>query len=113
MALRIQKILVGLDASARAPGVLATAVELARKFGASRTLFRAVGLPAAGALAREAQNQEPGELQGILEHHAEHDLEEWARSVPEGIAARTLVHLGTPADAICRAAIEEDADLVV
>src|ERR1700730_11707304 len=41
----MKRILVGLDGSPRAPGVLATATEIARAQGARLILLRSVGLP--------------------------------------------------------------------
>jgi nucleotide-binding universal stress UspA family protein len=111
MSERYQRILVALDASARARGVLAAAVDLARRFEAKLVLFRAVGMPPAREL--EAMDEAPEKVPEILEHHAEHDLEELARNVPPELLGKVSVHLGTPWQAICRAAQQEGAQLIV
>ena len=41
----IGKLLVALDGSARAPGVLAAALEIATRFGATMIPFRALTIP--------------------------------------------------------------------
>jgi nucleotide-binding universal stress UspA family protein len=111
MSERYQRILVALDASARARGVLATAVDLARRLEAKLVLFRAVGLPPAREL--EAMDEAPEKVPEMLEHHAEHDLEALARDVPPELLEKVSVHLGAPWQAICRAAQHENAQLIV
>lgn len=111
MSLRYQTILVALDASPAAKAVLAAAVDLARDVGAKLVLFRAVGLPP--HLPQEAMDEPPEKLPEILEHHAEHDLEELAGQVPKELLGRVSVHLGVPWQAIIRAAQAEKADLIV
>ena len=113
MSERYKTILVALDASPRAPHVLAAAVDLARRFEAKLVLFRAVGLPPARDLPPEAMDQPPERLPEILEHHAEHDLEALAREVPAEVFGKVSVHIGVAWQAICRAAQHEQAELVV
>jgi nucleotide-binding universal stress UspA family protein len=113
MAFRCEVILVALDSSPRAPRIFATAVDLARQFGSRLVLFRAVGLGTAAGLPQEARDAEPEKVPEILEHHAEHDLAAWAREVPPTIPSKVSVHLGVPWQAICNAARDERADLIV
>ena len=109
----LDTILVALDASPRAPRVLAVAVEVARKFAGRVVLFRAIGVPHANELPAESIGEAPGVLQGILEQHAEHDLDALARDVPPELLKKVSVHIGVAWQAICRAAAVEGADLVV
>lgn len=104
-------IMVALDYSPRASGVLAEAIELAQKLGGKLVLLRAVGLP--NEIPTEAFNQSPGNIPEILERHARGQLEQQARAVPEGLLAKIRVTTGVPWEAICRDAEEEQADLIV
>ena len=113
MTVSFQKILVALDASPRAPGVLAVAVDIARRYSAKVLLFRAVGIPPASELQREAMEEIPDKVPEMLEHHAEHDLVDWAKQVPTELLGKVSVHMGTAWQAICRAADEEGCDLIV
>ncbi len=106
----MKRILVCLDGSQRAPHVLATALDLARRMGAKIRLFRAVGLPP------ELPTQyllSPSNLPDILVENAKKELTELSRDVPPDLLDGVHTHIGSPWDAICRAAREHDADLVV
>ena len=107
----MQRILVCLDASQRAPFVLATGLKMARGMGAKVRLFRAVGLPTEVPAHLFAIS--PDELPGILLAQAKSELEELSRDLRPEILDGIYVHVGSPWDAICRAAQEHDADLVV
>lgn len=104
-------ILVALDTSARAPYVLAEGVDLAQKLGGRLLLVRAVGIP--HEIPIELLTQSPNQVPEILEQLARRDLEERARAIPDGVAAKMMVHVGVPWEVICRAANEENADLIV
>lgn len=104
-------ILLALDASPRANDVRDSAVELARALGAKIHLFRAVTFPP--ELPAEAFEVSPNELVHVLERHAREGLEVIAGGIPREMLAGLDVHVGTPWQAICRAATEHDADLVV
>lgn len=106
----MKRILVCLDASPRAPHVLATATDLARKMGAKIRLFRAVGLPPE-LPARYFTS--PNDLAAMLIEDAKKELTQLSLDVPPDILDGIYTHLGSPWDAICRAAREHDADLVV
>lgn len=107
----MKKILVGLDGSTRQQGVLAAGVELARRTGSRLVLFRAVSLPT--ELPPEAYLMPPGEITKVLERRAQVAVEEAARDVPGELVGGLTIAIGTPWQAICRAAIEQDVDLVV
>ena len=106
-----RSMLVALDSSPRAPGVLAAAVDLAQRLGAKLILFRAVGIPL--DLPPEALVQSPGALPGILTAHAMLDLEARAQSVPPELFRKVSVKIGVSWEAICNDAKEEDVDLIV
>jgi nucleotide-binding universal stress UspA family protein len=107
----MKRILVGLDGSPRATGVLDAAVRLARATSAKLVLFRAVGLPVEVPVV--ALSIAPDELAAVLEREARQALESLAGTLPADLVAGTKVALGTPWEAICAAARREEADLVV
>jgi universal stress protein F len=106
----MKKILVGLDGSPRADGVLAYAVSLARLTGAKLVLFRSFGIPPDMTLAWPASD-EP--LETALRKQAQTYLDERARSVPGELLGEVQVALGVPWQAVCSAARDKDADLIV
>ena len=107
----MKKILVGVDGSPRQRSVLSAAIELARRTRSKLVLFRAVSLPT--ELPPEAYLMQPDEVTKILERRAQVAVEEAARDVPGDILDRLHVAVGTPWQAICRAAQEDDADMIV
>jgi universal stress protein F len=107
----MDRILVGLDASPRAEGVLDTAVELARRAGGKLILFRAVGVP--HEIPVEAYSMTPASLAEMLEREAKKYLDRVAAELPPEMVAATVVGIGAPWQAICAAADQHDADLVV
>jgi universal stress protein F len=107
----MKKILVGVDGSPREQEVLGAAVALARRTGARVLLFRSLGVPSMMPL--EALALAPQELGAVLERKAMLDLEHLMAKVPAMLRAGARVATGTAWDAICRAARDEDADLIV
>lgn len=107
----MNRLLVCLDASPRAPHVLEAAVDLARRTGAKLSLFRAVGLPA--DLSAHVVGVSPGTLLERLEQEAREGLADYARKVPPELLGSSHVAVGSPWDAICREAARSSADLVV
>jgi universal stress protein F len=107
----MNKILVALDGSPRERRILAAAAGLARKMGARLVLFRAIGIPRGLPVAALAMA--PNEIEQLLEKEAKSGLDELAGSVPGGLVEKTVVHVGSPWDAICTAAIAEDVDAIV
>jgi nucleotide-binding universal stress UspA family protein len=107
----MKRILVCVDGSERQAAVVKLAREMAEKLGAQLTLFRAVGLPVeypAGILAVS-----PDEVAGLLERAAREQLQALARELPPALVAGVRVELGSAWRAICAAARELDADLIV
>jgi universal stress protein F len=107
----MNRILVCLDASSRAPFVLEAAADLARRTGARLCLLRTVGIP-----AEVDQELLVHSAAGVIETmvgKAQRDLAKLAESLPEPSVEGIHVHVGTPWDTICREAKELDVDLVV
>ncbi len=107
----MDRILVGLDASPRAAGVLQKAVDLARRGGGKVLLFRGVGIPV--GIPHEAYSMSPASLADLLENEAKTYLEQAASKVPPELLLGTVVGVGTPWQAICTAADHHDVDLIV
>jgi universal stress protein F len=108
----MNKILVCLDASPRAPHVLAAAVDLARRTKAKLTLFRSVGLPP--ELAHDdVFGVSPNKLVDRLLDTAKEELMRHRADVPDGLVEAVEVRVGTPWDAICSEAKNLHADLIM
>lgn len=108
----MKKILVCLDASPRAAHVLAAAVDLARRTGATLTLFRSVGLPP--ELAHDdIIGVSPNELVERLLENARSALKQLGAEVPPALVDGVEVRVGTPWNAICAEATAIGADLIV
>jgi len=106
----MKKILVALDGSPRADGVLAYAEMLARRTASKLVLLRSFGIPPDMSLAWPA-NDEP--LEQALHTRAQTYLDECARRLPSELLGGVRVSLGVPWEAVCKAASEEDVDLIV
>lgn len=107
----MKRILVAIDASPRAPALMAAAAALARKTGARLRVLRVVTLPV--DLPVEALRVAPDALPGLLLGAAEQDLAARARDLEPGLLDGVHARLGVPWQAICDEAKECDADLVV
>jgi nucleotide-binding universal stress UspA family protein len=107
----MKRILVGLDGSPRAPGVLTAAVATARAHGAKLVLLRSVGLPPDVPQDFWRTTDEP--LLELLEHRAKVYLEECAGRVPRELLVGSEVKVGVPWQAVCDAARRLEAELVV
>lgn len=107
----MERILVALDGSARAPHVLAVAVDLARRTGAKLHLYRAVGIPA--ELPALAFSLSPAAVASLLERLAKEELDELAKGVPIDVLAGVRVSLAIPWQGVCEAAHLVKADLIV
>ena len=107
----MKRIFVALDASSRAPMVLAAAVELAASTGAKLVLYRAVGVPP--EMPRELLNVTDARLEEILIANARSDLHRLAQQAPDGAIERISAAFATAWDGIVRTAREEGADLIM
>ena len=104
-------ILVCLDASPRAPLVLAAAVELAQQTGARMSLLRTVAVPP--QLSKLGSVDLGATVLETLQTKAKEELDELAQGIPAQSLEGIHVEVGTPWDTICREAEELDSDVVV
>jgi universal stress protein F len=107
----MDRMLVGLDGSARAESILKVATELAKRTGGKLVLFRAVGVP--HEIPVEAYSMTPANLAELLEKEAKTYLDAMAAKSPPGLVEQTYVHIGTPWQGICSAADQFHADMIV
>jgi nucleotide-binding universal stress UspA family protein len=109
----MRRILVGLDGSLRAAGVLEAAVALAKAHGGKLTLVRAVGLPPDVPQDFWKATDEP--LIDVLCKRARGYLEECLARVPAELRAQEAARgaVGVPWQAVCDTARGIQADLVV
>jgi nucleotide-binding universal stress UspA family protein len=104
-----EKIVVAIDGSPASEKALAAAVDLAGHYQAELTALGVVELPSAAGVV--------GEVEGLRERAEAHYRQigqaavEYARS--RGVALRSVIVRGHPADAIVRYAEGEGAGLVV
>lgn len=106
----MKKILVGIDGSSRAPAIFKAAAAFAQQSHAKLVLMRAIGLPT--DLPVEAYSLPPSEVTMLLESRARADLTKMATDLPPDSNGGVHVTVGSPWEAICRAAREENADLI-
>ncbi|HXX69914.1 MAG TPA: universal stress protein [Polyangiaceae bacterium] len=107
----MKRILVGLDGSPRAPGVLSAATLVARANGGKLVLLRSVGLPP--DIPQDFWKTTDESLLDLLQHQARSYLDEQASRVPKELFERTEVIVGVPWQTICDAARRDNADLIV
>jgi universal stress protein F len=107
----VKRILVALDSSPRAAGVLAAASRLAELTGAAMVVFRAVTVPP--DMPQDLLTVTDQSLEEVLLRNARADLERLTRDVPPARIEKIATELATPWDGICRAAREREADLIV
>ena len=108
----ITTILVALDSTPRAPGVLRLATEVAERFDARLFLFRALAL--AQAFPAAASNAGvPDALPAFLRQEALDELAALARGNPRASAAPPILVVAPPVLAILEAAERIGADLIV
>ena len=107
----MKKLLVCLDGSKKQTDVLNAAIAVARRSGARLLLFRSVGLPV--ELPSAAYSMAMEDVPKLLQHAAEKELDELARSVPPELYAGLRVSVGVPWPSIERAASVEDVDMII
>jgi universal stress protein F len=107
----MNRILVALDASERAGGVLAYATELARRTGGKLILFRAVAIPV--DLPIQAFTMAPSELAPTLLEQAAEALRKLASNVPADMLDRVETDVGPAWQAVCNAGQRLNTDLIV
>jgi nucleotide-binding universal stress UspA family protein len=107
----MHRILVGLDASPRAQGVLDAALDLAKRTGSKLVLVRAVGIPI--EIPVEAYAMPPQSLEGLLREQAQKYIDQEEAKVPAEFRGGAKVAIGTPWQAICDLAKAENVDLIM
>lgn len=108
----IGKILVALDASNRAPGVLAAAAEVAAKFGATLVPFSAISIPQ--DFPASAHTTEVDSLPSYLVAEATSALDALVRTLPAALSVtEPIVRVGQPWRSILLIADELNVDLIV
>ena len=108
----IQRVLVALDGSERAPGVCVAAVEIATRFHAALYPFRAILIPPEFPPAAAGTHSDM--LSGHLIDAAVEDmLRILAESAPKAAVAPPTVRSGQPWRAILAASEELNVDLIV
>ncbi|HVJ90592.1 MAG TPA: universal stress protein [Labilithrix sp.] len=107
----MKRILVGLDSSPRARDVLSAAVDFARRTHSKLRILRCVGLPP--ELPANIWGVPPAQLTESFLATAKREVEEAGASVPPELLDGAYAQIGVPWDAICAAAREHDADLIV
>ena len=107
----MNRILVCLDGSKRAPHVLETAANIARQSGAKLRVFRAVGIPP--EIDQEVVAHAAMGMIETLVSKARREVDDLMKSLPATLIDGTDVRIGVPWDAICREAKERECDLIV
>jgi nucleotide-binding universal stress UspA family protein len=107
----MKRLLVALDGSPQAKVVLDEAAVWAQRTGARLVLFRAVGVPT--EIPAQAYALPPGSLEDLMQAEARKALEDYARTVGAELVAGVRIGVGSPWRAICDAAKEESAELIV
>jgi nucleotide-binding universal stress UspA family protein len=107
----MKRILVALDASPRAPAVLAAAVDLAQTMNAKILLLRAVGMPP--ELPGSGFAVPPTQVVDGIMLTAKRDLVELSSAVPQDLFEGATTEVGVPWDAICSVARAHDVDMIV
>ena len=100
----MKQILVGLDGSPRAAGILSSAATVARATGAKLTLVRSVGIPPDVPEDFWKTTDEP--LIELLQRHARESLEVLAASAPKELLGGCEVIVGVPWQTVCDRARE-------
>ena len=106
----MKRIFVALDASQRASLVLSAAASLATLSAAKLVLFRAVGLPP--EVPRELLDATDLTVEDIMRRNAHADLSRMAAELAPGLVEAVVVDMCIPWDGICRAAREQEVDLI-
>ena len=107
----MKTLLVALDGSTRARGVLEAGIVQAKTTGAKLVLFRAVGLPV--DLPFTAIALSPEEVLKVLEERARIELGELASAMAAGLPYEIRIETGSAWQAICETARAVAADLIV
>lgn len=109
--MQIERIVVGLDDSPRAPDVLRAALAIASRHGAKLFVVRAVGLKS--TIPAELLSVRPDEVPALLQKIERERLGELLASESSSVSMDVAVEIGGAADVICELASRKRADLVI
>jgi universal stress protein F len=109
--LSMKTILVGLDASPRADGVLDEGIALARKLGAQLIVLRVCTVPV--SLPTQLYAVSADMLPSVLVENTRQALVRQIERVPRELLAEACVELGTPWQRICDVAKSKNVDLIL
>ncbi len=107
----VTRILVALDGSPRAPGVVRAAHELSARFDAELFLLRVILIPPEFPAA--ARSSVHDDLPDLLTDAALRELEQLAQGYPRAQAHAPFVEIGQPWRVIIEFAKRLDVDLIV
>jgi universal stress protein F len=107
----VNTLLVALDGSPRARGVLDAAVALARRMDSRLVLVRATSI--SGELPIEAYASDPDAISRSLEARTTADLRAMAEDAPPGVVAGVRAAPGVAWRVIDGVAREEDAAMII
>ena len=108
----ISRILVALDHTTRAPGVLRAATEIAERFDAELILFRAIAIEQSfPPSASTAAHRDP--LPAYLQMEALNELDALCKGNARATRSAPIIAVGPPARTIADAARNSGADLIV
>jgi len=109
--MKIERIIVGLDDSPRAPFVLEAALGVAARHQAKLWVVRAAGLTS--PLPQEVLSVRPDDVPAILEKNERKRLEELVTAANPSVPVELVVEVGAASDVICALAKRIRADVVV
>lgn len=109
--MKIERIVVGLDDSPRAPFVLESALAIAARHGAKLWVVRAAGLTS--PLPAEVLSIRPDDVPSILQKSERKRLEALVAAAHPSVPVELVVEVGAAADVICGLAKSVRADVVV
>ncbi len=107
----IERIVVGLDDSPRAPFVLESALGIAARHGAKLWIVRAAGL--VSPLPQEVLSVRPDDVPAILEKSERKRLEELVAAAKPSVPVEIVVEIGAASDVICELAKKVRAHVVI
>jgi universal stress protein F len=106
----IRSILAAVDSSHRAPGVLAAALEVGRRFGARIHVYRALYVPPDIPAAGHSDDDRGA---GRMQAQADRDLRDLVRNAPDVVMEPVEMSETPPWKAILTIAERLDVDLIV
>lgn len=109
--MQIERIVVGLDDSPRAPSVLEAAIAVATRHGAKLWAVRAAGI--SSHLPPEVLSVRPDDVPAILRQAEQKRLEALLASQKPSVETEIVVEIGSAADVICGLAKRIRADVVI